>query len=214
MGVSTDTAGPFIVGLCGRAGSRKDVAAELLVDRHGFSMYSLATPLRDTLVAMDPLIHERVRLRAVAEPRGWDFVMAHPEYGPTVRRYMVGLGQALKAQFGPQVLIEHLHRRLVEDYGVELAQRARVVISDVRLAAEAQFVEDLGGRVINIVRPDVPPIPYDLTTAALPERLVYGSATADGAPERLERQLLQLLELPNPGRRECSILQGGGESPS
>lgn len=184
---------PVVVGLTGRAGSDKDAAAALLVAHHGFTAYALSTPLQDTLMTMDPWLADRDHLRNVVDELGWKRAMDSPRHGATLRRYMVSLGAAMRAQLGPDVLVRHLHRRLVEEWGPDLAG-ARIVVRDVRLADEARLINDLGGRVVAVVTPQVPRRPNDLPDT-LPDELVHGTVSADAGPERLERQLATLLDL-------------------
>lgn len=184
---------PTVVGLTGRAGSDKDAAAAVLVSRHGFTSYAFSTPLQDVLLAMDPYVGERTRLRAVIDDLGWKRALDDPRHGPALRRYMVTLGQAMRAQFGDDVLVKHLRRRLADEYGPDLAG-ARVVVRDVRLPDEARLVNDLGGRVVAVVSPGVPRRPHDLRTE-LPDELVHGTVSAEAGQDRLDRQLLTLLDL-------------------
>ncbi|WP_114906717.1 hypothetical protein [Ornithinimicrobium murale] len=194
---------PVLVGLSGRAGSDKDTAASLLVSRHDFTAYAFSTPLQDSLLKMDPFVDNRVRLRSVVDEMGWKSATAHQRYGSTIRRYMVALGAALRSQFGPDLLVRRLHEQLLDDYGPELTG-ARVVVRDVRLADEARFITSLGGRVISVVQPAVRPLPHDLRDE-LPDDLVHGSATAGGDPDRLDRQLSTLLDLPARARKDALL---------
>lgn len=194
MGVNTEP--PVVVGLTGRAGSDKDAAADVLVSRHGFTAYALSTPLQDVLLTTDPFLADRVRLRAVVDDLGWKRALDDPRHGATLRRYMVSLGQAMRAQFGDGVLINHLHRRLADEYGPDL-DGARVVIRDVRLPDEARLVQQLNGVVIAVVSPGVQPRPGDIRST-LSDEMVHGTVSAEAGPDRLDRQLLTLLELPNP----------------
>lgn len=190
----------MLVGLTGRAGSDKDAAADVLVSRHDFTAYAVSTPLQDALLATDPYLGDRVRLRSLVDDVGWKVALQDGRHGPTVRRYMVSFGSALRSQFGPNILVQHLHRRLVDDYGPGLP-RARIVIRDVRLPDEARFVTGLGGRVVAVVRPAVKPLPHDLH-GGMPDDLVHGSVTAEGGPDRLDRQLTTLLHLlPAPAKK-------------
>lgn len=189
-----DNEHPVIVGLTGRAGSDKDAAADVLVRKHDFTAYAFSTPLQDILLATDPFMGDRTRLRTVVDELGWKRVLDDPAHGATLRRYMVSIGKAMRAQLGPDVLVRHLHRRLVDEHGHDL-RGARVVIRDVRTPEEARLVNDLGGKVLAVVSPSVRPRPHDLREE-IPDELVHGTVSAEAGPSRLDRQLLTLLDLP------------------
>jgi len=111
--MSTST--PPLVALLGRKRSGKDTAASVLTTEHEFERVAFADPLREALLAVDPIIEhfdadnscgdpdccggpyelivER-RLSDVIESIGWERAKdSHDE----VRRLLVDLGQAMRA---------------------------------------------------------------------------------------------------------------------
>lgn len=185
----------MIVGLHGFAGTGKVDTATVLARDHGFDRYSLATPIRDSLMAMNPLIGQRVFLRDQVEQSGWDYVKNHPVYSSQVRRLMVTFGASIKSQFGQDLLIEHLRQRLAENHGVMIPASARIVISDVRLPDEAEFVRSLGGQVVRLEVPGVGPGSSDPTERPLPDHLVDLTVQASRDPDEVASNLAHKLGL-------------------
>ena len=85
-----------IVGLCGRKRSGKDTLAEELVERYGYTRVAFADPLREMLLALDPVVEQgdytrTLRVSDMVATRGWEDAKAHPE---VLKRVFAQLQQA------------------------------------------------------------------------------------------------------------------------
>lgn len=145
-----------IIGLSGPAGAGKSTLASLLEERLGFTRTSLAGPLKEIALQLDPIIHivpnpltddpVVVRLSEAVEKFGWDQAKIH---FPEVRRTLQRLGtEAGREYYGESHWVDLHFRRNVEGSDTE----RRVVIEDVRFDNEASYVRDLlNGIVVRIV---------------------------------------------------------------
>ena len=46
-----------VIGLSGYASSGKDTVAQFLIEEHGFEKIAFADPIRNMLLAMNPIVH-------------------------------------------------------------------------------------------------------------------------------------------------------------
>ena len=136
------------IGLSGWAKSGKDTVAQYLVENHGFTRVSFADPMRDALLELDPLVPymgHHMRLSTVIRFRGWDDAKrVVPEIRELLQRFGTEVGRNM---FGQNFWV---------DQAIESATRyERVVFSDCRYTNEADAVQNIGGVVWRIYRPDV-----------------------------------------------------------
>lgn len=139
-----------LIGLSGYARSGKDAAAECLVNA-GWTRRAFADKIKDSLVALDPLIHRSegwpIHLSSLVEYMGWDYAK---EALPDVRLLLQRLGTEVGRQIlGEEVWVDALFDSL-EDGG-------SYVITDARFTNEAQAIVDRGGLMIRIERPQTDP---------------------------------------------------------
>lgn len=143
----------IVVGISGYAGAGKDSVADLLVRDWGFTKMAFATPLKEAVAVLDPILGyhkeyccaecdaevEEIRLSTLLgygltqEDVKRDFM-----YGPELRR--------VYETFGTDVV-----RAADEDFWVKLAskelfrtERDRIVFSDVRFENEAGMILEAG----------------------------------------------------------------------
>lgn len=147
--------GVTLIGLTGQAGTGKDTAAAYLCESYGFVRAAFADPINDMLAELlqqvdvdHAVLHERHLKEAPIE--------ALPG-APSARQ----LKQTLGTEWGrtlvhPDLWVKHLESRLgllgfapVHD---------RIVISDVRLANEADMVRRYGGHLIRLHRDTAAPV--------------------------------------------------------
>ncbi|WP_295842560.1 adenylate kinase [uncultured Xanthomonas sp.] len=161
-----------IIGIHGRARSGKDTLARFLVDHHGFHRVALADPLREFVSAITGIPYEAlVDGPAKEEPLSW--------LNDRSPRYMM---QTLGTEWGRQMVDDQLwlkvaHRRVEE---ARKQGYAGVVIPDVRFDNEAEFVSDLGGTVVEVVRPGVAAVAAHSSEAGVSPDLIHFTVHNDG----------------------------------
>lgn len=133
-----------IIGLSGYASSGKDTVAEHLVNEHRFERVAFADPIREILLAMNPIVHD-VRLKELVDEYGWDLAKQRPE----VRHYLQVLGYSARVNIDQEVWIRAAFRKFSRDI------YAKYVITDVRFINEAVAIKQLNGKIWRIERPDV-----------------------------------------------------------
>lgn len=144
-----------LVGISGKKRSGKDTAANYLIEHKGFTRVAFADPMREFLLAMDPIVEveptpeyeqDGLRVSAIVEMEGWEQAKAHPE----VRRLLQQLGtEAGRKILGPDVWIEAANRKI-------RAIKGPVVITDVRFHNEAEAVRGAQGYLVRVDRPSLP----------------------------------------------------------
>lgn len=144
----------MVVGLCGKARSGKDTVARFLVEKHGFQKLSFAAAVKDSALALDPLVEWRsdawapklyVRLSYVVKRAGWD----RAKESADVRRLLQRMG----TEAGRKIHGEDCWANILDDKIYDARKRAPVVITDVRFQNEAKVVEAYNGYVVKIDRP-------------------------------------------------------------
>lgn len=188
---------PHLIGLSGYAHSGKDTAAKALIDA-GWQRRAFADTIRDVLYRLDPLINlggpnptpatpalarpaEVIRLSALVDMIGWGQAKnRHPE----VRELLQRLG----SDAGREVLGHDIWTRATLD---NLPDH-RVVITDVRLPAEANAIRARGGLVVRVVRPGTGPVNDHITEIAMDGYRVDVTLLNDGSVGLLHEKILVL----------------------
>jgi len=186
--MSTDTR---LVGLMGRAQAGKDTAATALL-RHGWARVAFADPLRQLAYNTDPIIETRrtggttyARLSWIVDRLGWD----EAKQVPDVRRYLQRLGaEGVRDVIGDTTWIDLAMQAQ--------AKHPRCVVTDVRFRNEVEAIRDAGGIVVEVVRPDVAPVPSlhpseTEQASVVPDAMVLNDHDVAG----LHRQILDLVGL-------------------
>lgn len=144
-----------IIGIAGLARSGKDTAAQALEDELGFARVSLADPMREILLAMDPILQDedplcwsrRLSTFLSRYEGDYDLLKADKEVGPEYRRLMQRLGtEGGRRILGEDVWVNRLFKT-IGDRGLK-----RVVVPDVRFDNEAQAIRDAGGLMVLVKR--------------------------------------------------------------
>lgn len=132
----------------------KDTAANALVRDLGFKRVAFADTLKDFVLMVDSLVMPsggsltvntsagRGRIAYMVHSMGWEQAK---DNWPEIRRILQETGLAARKTFGENCWIEALEYTMVP--GVNY------VIPDVRFENEADWVRDIGGKVIKITRP-------------------------------------------------------------
>lgn len=142
----------MIVGLHGRGRAGNSQAAAYLVEYHGFTRYSFADPIRDVLLAVNPIMPAGgERLRPLINEYGWTRSRNHAVIGPQIKRMMNACGSQLRETFGRDLLLRHFDDWMDAEFGVSKAS-ARVVVTDVNLDTEAMWLRDRGATIVELTR--------------------------------------------------------------
>lgn len=158
-----------ITGLCGFSGVGKDTVAEILVRHHNFIRIGLADPLREMLWALNPIVAaEGLRVREIVETLGWDQAKrTHAEIRQLLQRMGTEAGRKI---LGEDIWIQTAHERI--PFNAVKNHNLGVVIPDVRFPNEAQWIHDIGGKVVRITRPGYGPVNSHISDAGIPEDLI------------------------------------------
>jgi hypothetical protein len=151
-----------LVGFAGLAQHGKDTAAQFLVSELGFKPVAFADPVRRGLLALDPYVeciyliykgmHEAglpvpqywERLSVLVAKYGWDVVKQLPEVRRLKQRYGTEAGRDIH---GYDCWV-NLMREILDN------EESDVVVTDIRFDNEAGLINEYGGRVYHIWRPN------------------------------------------------------------
>jgi len=157
-----------LVGLHGLPQVGKDQIAKFLCHR-GWVRVSFADPIREAIYVLNPIISEAGdRLRNVVDRIGWDAAKANfPEVRVLLQRFGTDVGRDMWDQrFWLDKAIAKI--RAATSVG------ASVVVTDVRLPNEAEFIAGEGGLIYEVVRDGVPPPNSHSSNRRLAERFIFG----------------------------------------
>ena len=143
----------MLIGITGRAGVGKDTLADRLVALHGYTKYSLATPIKALLNArfgwdMEQWIDRNWKENGHAggySPRSWAQWLG-TEVGRTIA--------------GADVWV-NLMADAYQECGVNM------VVPDVRFDNEARCIENMDGVIIKLERPDAPSVNAHVSEAGI-----------------------------------------------
>lgn len=144
----------MIVGLTGKVGSGKDTAGHVLVKYRGFTRVSFAEPLRQCVLALDPIIERRLaydplgemeylRLSWFVTQLGWDESKKKPE----VRRLLQRMGTEAGRNILGQSIWVDLALRQMQD------TTRHYVVTDCRFVNEAAALRSVGAVLWRVDRP-------------------------------------------------------------
>lgn len=169
----------LVVGLHGLAGSGKDMLADYLAQRHGFTKLAFADPLRDMVAALLP--HLGVQGDALNLLRH-DRIFKEADL-PLIQRSPRQLMQTLGTEWGRHLVHHELWLRIAQQ---RIALTAGpVVLTDVRFANEAALVLRQGGAVWRLLRPSAGTSSAHTSETPLARDLIDHHLHNDGTPEQL-----------------------------
>lgn len=129
-----------LIALTGRIACGKDTAAQLLI-QNGYTAMRFADPLKEAIAAMLSVPRE------LLEDRAWKERVLD-DVGQTPRFMMQTIGTEWgRHMIHPNIWVRLLKRRVLEHGGP-------IVIPDCRFDNEARMVRELGGAVVEIIRPE------------------------------------------------------------
>ena len=171
----------MIIGLSGYAQSGKDTIASMLVDSFGFERVAFADPIRDLLYEMNPVINDNVHVQDLVNEYGWELAKKKPE----VRRLLQELGVGARKLLNNDVWVTAAIRKmdgLKTDY----------VISDVRFKNEALMINQFGGHMWRVNRPNTGPVNGHISESEMDDFKFNGEINNDGSFDSLGIQLATL----------------------
>ncbi len=146
-----------IVGLGYQARTGKDSVADYLCTNYGYHKVSFAGSLKEVCRVMFGFTDEQLY--------GVEKEVVDPFWGFSPREAFQRLGtDTIRVHFDPSVWVRSLHRHIL-NRGFRM-----VVISDVRFRLEAEYIQQLGGRLIRCACPDLPKQLSDTTAAHVSEQ--------------------------------------------
>jgi hypothetical protein len=137
-----------VLGLSGYARSGKDTVAEHLIETQGYTRISFADPMREALVALDPVIHlggYPMGLASAVRMVGWEKLKGMSnDIRPLMQRFGTEVGREM---FGQNFWVDLALSRIPDG--------GKVVFADVRFPNEANAIRDLGGEIWRVEREGV-----------------------------------------------------------
>ena len=129
-----------LVGFCGRQGSGKTTLSELLVQEHGFSPVSVASPIKEMLLSLGL---DRDEVYGSSKEEACELLC-----GKTPRHAMRTLG----TEWGRELIGSSLWTNAWSKRVRAMLGNGKVVVDDIRFDDEADIIKQFGGTVIEIVR--------------------------------------------------------------
>jgi dephospho-CoA kinase len=132
----------MIIGIVGKEGSGKSTLAEYLVREYNYKELAFATEIKETCIRNR--LATREELYANNKTSG-------------IRWLMLGVGDLFRNEISPDYWINKLHSQFTELINQQMAEYhsssfLKIVISDVRLLSEADYVRKSMGILIRIDR--------------------------------------------------------------
>lgn len=181
-----------VIALCGYPTAGKDEAAKCLVEEMEFTRVSFADPLRQSLLALDPMVSQDVgwvsgrpfnygiRLSELIEEIGWTEAKKEPE----VRRLLQVMGtEAGREIHGKDCWVDAACRK------IQSAPTNNIVITDTRFENEVAMVRRMRGIIVHITRANAVQInnhPSEMMDYA---RVSDGTIDNNGTIEDLHRSI-------------------------
>jgi hypothetical protein len=142
------------IGLIGKMGSGKDTVADVLIRTHGYVPLAFATPLKEMVIELDPLVHYDDNGYQIPAPvhlsdlldSGKTFEECKREY-PEVRRALQRIGQGVRRN-DPDFWVRNLHAR-----ALDIPPSVPIVVTDVRYRNEAAALRANGFTLVRVTRP-------------------------------------------------------------
>lgn len=139
-----------LIGLNGPKGAGKDTIGRFLAETQGYVQDSFAGPLKRAAAALMNAEHDIFNDPLRKDRQG----ALGPRWTYTPRYIVDELGAALRHGLGDEILIHLMADRLFwRDESVSSMHIAGIVITDVRLQAEAAWIRSQGGAIWHIHRP-------------------------------------------------------------
>jgi hypothetical protein len=186
---------PILIGLHGRARAGKDTVGSLLV-RMGLDRVAFADPLKHMLMAMG-LDDYHFEGEAKERPIFW--------LGKSPRQLL----QTLGTEWGRELVHPEIWVRIAggEIAASHLAGRG-VVVTDVRMQDEADYIRRCGGEIWHIIR-EVQPVAQHASEAGISPQSITRTIDNTGTLEHLERQVTDAAWKAVRDRDPCDAVEEG-----
>ena len=202
---------PDVVGVCGKKRHGKDTIADALVSDLEYRKLSLADPLKEMLLELNPIIGlgrnkngawaygdpiVEVYLKDVVEALGWE---ATKDKYPESRRLLQVLGTDIIRAMDPDYWIDLLVDKMTRtwtgfeenDNGVD--RWPMFVVPDVRYPNEAERIQGMGGMVIKVLRPGMADDDKHVSETSIDLIVPDFTLVNDKTPEDLKKRAVELL---------------------
>ena len=154
----------MIVGITGKRLSGKDTAGKYLVEKYGFTRIGNADKMKDGVAALWGITREEVDEFKDNRGGSLDRVEVHLDVGGTIR-YTYGWVEFLQ-RFGTEMGRDTWGKdtwvnmafplpSLMDELEIAIHGIENIVVTDLRFENEAQRILDLGGTIIQLLRPSV-----------------------------------------------------------
>lgn len=143
---------PILIGLHGKPRSGKDTLANYLIKKYSLLRYGPSVPVKNTAAAMFD-----VPRHYFDDDKMKDQV--DPFWKITYRQMAQKVGkESSRDVFGDDIWLRHVQKLLIHiaDSPPDVDQYSGIILADIRYANEAEWVQQMGGTVIFIVRDNLP----------------------------------------------------------
>lgn len=123
----------------------------------------------------------------------WDHRLDHRGTHLTGRQILQNLGHGARETFGDSFWVDQALPPHEDDFRRKYGGFQHVIVTDLRYPNEAQRVIDLGGYVIEIIRPGIESDGHH-TEQPLPRNLVHGTVKNDGNLDDLAGKALEIVQ--------------------
>ena len=168
-----------LIGIAGPARSGKDSAADVLVREFGFTRYALADPIKAGVRVMFGLTDDHTD----GEPK--EVVL--PDLGVSPRHLM----QTLGTEWGRNTVRDDLWLRVADRVLAHID--GPVVVPDIRLENEAEWVRSKGGTLWHIERGEAPTVRAHVTENGVARQAGEPVIVNDGTLAELRAQVVDTL---------------------
>lgn len=167
----------LVIGIGGKLRAGKDTVADYLVAHYGFGKTYMSEPLQAALYTLDPWIVSPVPLSVPAEKSVQRYRELADDIGyteakkiPEVRRLLQVLGTEVgREQLGQDTWVNAARKKIEE-----LREHGPVVLTGVRYPNEAEMIQELGGILVWVERPEEPNL-LGTSTTSIPIQSIEGS---------------------------------------
>jgi len=152
-----NSCGGILLGFTGSEGSGKDSAVNRLVEKYNYKRLSFADNLRSLVYEFNPPLHAGIVsnlgfrcIKEIVDSTGWDAAKQWPE----VRRILQDYGSLMRLHLGEDVFIDPLDTEIRE----LIRAGTNVAISDVRYPNECRRIINIGGKIVDVTKPNMAPV--------------------------------------------------------
>ena len=158
-----------LIALTGLPRSGKDTLAGYL-QGHYFVRLAFADPIKDAAAIL--LRRERWEMNG---EQGFDRDAVLPEWGFTTRDFLQRFGtEGMRNNFGQDFWLKHMRNRIGKGN-----YKGNYVITDCRFENEAELVRELGGIIVEVIRPGCVKSSHVSDAGVTPDRYVYNDSTLE-----------------------------------